>query len=104
MIYQISPHEQGSAEWKADRCGRATGSAIAAIFAETRASKPAAARADYCMQLVLERLTGTTAESFTNEAMTEQDWAALAELDLALTKTKLRDFRDLAVKYRGAVA
>ncbi len=77
MMYQVSPHEQGSAEWKSDRCGLATGSAIAALFAKTAAGKPAAARADYCIQLVLERLTGAPAESdYINK---EMEWGTAQE-------------------------
>ena len=77
MNYTISPHPQGSAEWKSDRCGKATGSAIAAIYAKTAAGKPAAARADYCMQLVLERLTeAPEGNDFTSK---EMEWGTAQE-------------------------
>lgn len=77
MNYTISPHAQGTDAWKADRCGLATGSAIAAIYAKTAAGKPSAARADYCMQLVLERLTGAPADNdFTSK---EMEWGTAQE-------------------------
>lgn len=77
MNYTISPHAQGTAEWKADRCGLATGSAIAAIYAKTATGKPAAARADYCLQLALERLTGSPeVNDFTSK---EMEWGTAQE-------------------------
>ncbi|WP_430229280.1 lambda exonuclease family protein [Paraburkholderia tropica] len=51
----LSGHPQGSAEWKADRAGRATGSKAAAILAKVKSGE-AATRADYRVQLALERL------------------------------------------------
>ena len=77
MNYIVSPHAQGTDAWKADRCGLATGSAIDAIYAKTAAGKAAAARADYCLQLALERLTGAPeGNDFTSKEMewgTEQE-------------------------------
>lgn len=60
--------EQGSPEWFALRCGKATASRIADIIATTK-SGPAASRKNYMAQLVAERLTGTVAESYSNAAM-----------------------------------
>jgi putative phage-type endonuclease len=60
--------EQGSPEWFAQRCGKATASRIADIIAKTK-SGPAASRKNYRAQLVAERLTKDVAESFTNAAM-----------------------------------
>lgn len=60
--------EQGTPEWLALRCGKATASKIADIIAKTK-SGPSASRANYLAQLVAERLTGTVAESYTNGAM-----------------------------------
>lgn len=60
--------EQGSAEWFAARCGKATASKIADIIAKTK-SGPGASRANYAAQLIAERLTGCPAESFSNAAM-----------------------------------
>jgi putative phage-type endonuclease len=60
--------EQGSPEWFAQRCGKATASRIADIIATTK-SGPAASRKNYLAQLVAERLTQTVAEGYTNAAM-----------------------------------
>jgi putative phage-type endonuclease len=60
--------EQGTQEWHAERCGKATASKIADIIATTK-SGPSASRKNYLAQLVAERLTGTVAESYTNGAM-----------------------------------
>ncbi|OAF05432.1 exonuclease [Bradyrhizobium centrolobii] len=59
---------QGSAEWKALRCGKVTASRVADIVARTKTG-PAASRANYLAQLIAERLTGTPAETYTNAAM-----------------------------------
>jgi putative phage-type endonuclease len=59
---------QGSPEWFALRCGKATASRIADILAKTK-SGPSAMRANYAAELIAERLTGTAAAGFTNAAM-----------------------------------
>jgi putative phage-type endonuclease len=59
---------QGSPEWHAMRRGKVTASKVADIVARTK-SGYAASRANYMAQLVAERLTGSTAESFSNSAM-----------------------------------
>lgn len=59
---------QGSEAWFAQRCGKATASRIADIVAKTK-SGYSASRANYCAQLVVERMTGVVAESYTNTAM-----------------------------------
>lgn len=59
---------QQSPEWFAERLGKATASRVADIVAKTK-SGPSTSRANYCAQLVAERLTGTLQESFTNGAM-----------------------------------
>lgn len=59
---------QGSAEWKQTRLGKVTASRICDVMAKTK-SGPSASRANYLAQLVVERLTGTVAESYTNGAM-----------------------------------
>ena len=67
--------EQRSDAWFAARCGKATGSRIADIVAKTK-SGYSASRANYMAQLVVERMTGKVAESFSNAAMewgTEQE-------------------------------
>lgn len=59
---------QGSPEWFAARCGRATASCFADVLATIKSGE-AAARRNYKAQLVCERLTGIVAESYTNTAM-----------------------------------
>lgn len=60
--------EQGSAEWHAERCGKITASRIADMLAKTK-SGWGASRANYCAQLVAERLTGIVADGYSNAAM-----------------------------------
>lgn len=72
--------EQGSAEWKAMRLGRATASRISDVVAKTK-SGYGASRGNYMAELIAERLTGTVAESYTNAAMiwgTEKEPDAIA--------------------------
>lgn len=72
--------EQGSAEWKAMRLGKATASRIADVVAKTKTGW-GASRANYMAELIAERLTGTAAESYTNAAMawgTEKEPEAIA--------------------------
>lgn len=71
----VSPHAQGTPEWKADRLGKVTGSAVAALYAKVKSGE-AAARADYRVQLVLERLTGTVEDMFTSK---EMEWGTNTE-------------------------
>jgi len=66
--YLVCSAPQGSDEWKKDRLGKVTGSNVAAIFATVKSGE-AAARVDYRMKLVLERLTGACEDIFINEAM-----------------------------------
>ena len=74
--YITSPHPQGSDEWKQDRLGKATGSAISAIFATVKTGE-AAARADYRLDLVLERITGNVQGS--DFASKDMEWGAAQE-------------------------
>ena len=60
--------EQGTNDWFAERCGKATGSRIADAVARTK-SGWGASRKNYMAQLIAERLTGQVAESYTNAAM-----------------------------------
>lgn len=60
--------EQGTEAWFADRLGKATASRIADVLAKTKTGY-SASRANYMTQLVLETITQTRAESFTNSAM-----------------------------------
>lgn len=61
---------QGSAEWHAARCGKATASRIGDIMAMSKdGSRPLAAHENYLMELVCERLTGQAAEHFVSKPM-----------------------------------
>jgi len=60
--------EQLSAEWFAQRCGKATASRISDIVAKTKTGY-STSRANYMAQLVVERMTNQVAESYTNAAM-----------------------------------
>lgn len=51
----VSEHPQNTPEWFADRAGRATGSKAACVTAKVKSGE-AATRADYRVQLALERL------------------------------------------------
>lgn len=59
---------QGSAEWKALRCGKVTASRVADVIAKTSKGW-GASRFNYAAELIAERLTGVAAEGFTNAAM-----------------------------------
>ena len=54
-------HAQGTEGWHLDRLGKVTGSAVEAVFAAVKSGE-AATRANYRMNLVLERITGKPAE------------------------------------------
>jgi putative phage-type endonuclease len=60
--------EQRTDEWFQARLGKVTASRIGDVMAKTR-SGYSASRANYMAQLVVERMTGKQAESFTNAAM-----------------------------------
>lgn len=60
--------EQGTPEWFEARCGRVTASRIADVMAKTKTGY-GAARKNYMAQLVIERLTGMVADSYTSTAM-----------------------------------
>jgi predicted phage-related endonuclease len=84
--YLLSEHAQGTPEWRQVRAGRATGSRAGDILAKIKTGE-AAARRDYRVQLVTERLTGAPQEEgFVSKDMqwgTEQEpYARLAYEDL----------------------
>jgi putative phage-type endonuclease len=60
--------EQGTDAWFAARLGKVTASRVSDVIAKTK-SGWGASRKNYLAQLVAERLTGNTAESYTNSAM-----------------------------------
>jgi putative phage-type endonuclease len=67
--------EQGTESWFADRLGKVTASRLADVLAKTKTGY-SASRTNYMTQLVLERITQTRAESYSNSAMawgTEQE-------------------------------
>lgn len=59
---------QGTPEWLAERCGYATASRFKDILAKIKSGE-AASRRNYRAQLIVERLTGQPAESYSNGAM-----------------------------------
>lgn len=59
---------QGTPEWTAARLGCVTASRVADVIARTKTGF-GASRANYMAELIAERLTGTTADSYTNAAM-----------------------------------
>jgi YqaJ-like viral recombinase domain len=63
--------EQGTAEWKALRAGKATASMFADAIAFKKDGTEMAVRRDYRTQLVVERLTGKEYGGFTTFAMRE---------------------------------
>lgn len=63
MKYLIDTCEQGTAEWRQVRAGRATGSKADCVDAKDRSGKgEGSTRRDYRVQLALERLTGCPQE------------------------------------------
>ena len=60
--------EQGSPEWHALRCGKATASRVADIMRKTKTGV-SATRERYMGELIAERLTGVQAESFKSADM-----------------------------------
>lgn len=59
---------QGSDAWLRERLGKVTASRVADVIAKTKTGY-SASRANYAAQLIAERLTGETQESYTNAAM-----------------------------------
>lgn len=87
---------QGSAEWHAIRVGKVTASRVADVVAKTK-SGWGASRANYMAELIAERLTGETAERFTNAAM---NWGTEKEPD---ARAAYEFFRDASVTEVGFV-
>lgn len=65
----LSTDAQRDAAWFAARAGRATASRFKHVIAKLKNGQPAAARGDYLMEVVTERLTGTPSQHFTTTAM-----------------------------------
>ena len=64
----ITDIAQGSEEWKQLRLGKVTASRVADIIAKTKTGY-STSRANYLTELVLERVTGSPADRFVNDAM-----------------------------------
>lgn len=78
---------QGSAEWHALRCGKATASRISDVTAKLKSGGYGASRANYMAELVLERLTGRSIEGFVSQDMlvgTAREPDARAEYELRM--------------------
>jgi putative phage-type endonuclease len=60
--------EQGTQEWLELRKGKVTASRVADILAKTKTGV-SASRANYLMELAIQRVTGFIEESYTNAAM-----------------------------------
>lgn len=60
---------QRSDAWFAARCGKLTASRFAAVMNVLKDGSPGAARKELVTQLAIERLTGSTVETFQNDAM-----------------------------------
>lgn len=88
--------EQGTPEWFAQRCGKATASKMADIMGKTKTGW-GAGRANYAAQLIAERLTGVTAESYTSK---EMQWGLDNE---AQAKDAYSFYRDMDVLPAGFV-
>lgn len=76
---------QGTDEWKQLRAGKVTASRVKDIVATTKTGY-STSRDKYMTQLLLERLTNTVAESYSNDAMswgTEQEPFARAAYEAA---------------------
>lgn len=67
--------EQRTEAWHSQRLGRVTASRLADVLAKTKTGY-SASRNNYMTQLVLETITGTRAESYTNAAM---EWGVSQE-------------------------
>jgi hypothetical protein len=65
---RMSDIEQGTPEWFAQRCGKATASRISDIVAKTKTGY-STSRVNYMAQLVVERMTNQVGESYSNAAM-----------------------------------
>jgi putative phage-type endonuclease len=92
----MSDIEQGSPEWFAQRCGKATASRISDIVAKTKTGY-STSRANYMAQLVVERMTNQVAESYTNAAM---EWGTQTE---PLARSAYENKRSLLVKEVGFI-
>lgn len=104
MPFTICPDAQGTEGWLRARMGRVTGSKAECVMAKIKTGE-AAARADYRMALVIERLTNTPApQGYVSEEMkwgTEQEpfarMAYEAETGNIVTESGFLSCNDVAV-------
>lgn len=89
--------EQGSPEWFAARLGKVTASRVADVIAKTKTGW-GASRTNYAAELVAERLTGASAEKFSNAAMA---WGTEKEPD---ARAAYEFYSDATVDLVGFVA
>jgi putative phage-type endonuclease len=78
--------DQGSPEWLHERCGSVTASRVKAVMARGKNGQEAAVRHSYKMELLMEVLTGQTAEHYVSMAMDfgiENEPLARAQYELA---------------------
>lgn len=87
---------QGSDEWFAARLGKVTASRVADVIAKTKTGW-GAGRKNYMAELVAERLTGVTAQSYTNAAM---QWGIDTEPQ---ARAAYEFFRDATVQEIGFI-
>lgn len=64
----ITDIQQGTEEWRQIRLGKVTASRVADIIAKTKTGY-STSRANYLTELVLERVTGSAADRYQNDAM-----------------------------------
>lgn len=67
--------DQGTQEWHLARLGKVTASRVADVLSKGKSGE-SASRKNYRTELVVQRLTGTPGESFTNAAM---EWGTQTE-------------------------
>jgi putative phage-type endonuclease len=80
--------EQGSLAWQKMRCGRITASRIKDMMAKTKTG-PSTSRKNLASTLMLERVLGVVAETFTNAAM---EWGVTNEPLARLAYSIAKDF------------
>lgn len=88
--------EQRSPEWYAARLGKVTASRIADVIARTKTGY-SASRANYLAELLCERLTGTTVDSYESAAMV---WGREKEPD---AKAAYSFMTDTAIEEAGFI-
>jgi putative phage-type endonuclease len=88
--------EQRTDEWFSARLGKVTASRVSDVVAKTKTGY-GATRGNYMSQLIVERLTGKQAESFSSSAM---QWGTDTE---PLARAAYETFKDVLVDEEGFV-